>query len=101
MTDSTIKILLVDDERYALELMEGLLQNLQGVKVVGKAGNKFEAISSMIQNEPDVIFQDIEMQMNTDVINLPVRLCLSLPTANMPSKPLKKGPLIICLNLLT
>lgn len=62
MNKERIKILLVDDEHDALDLMHELLRNLKDVEVVGKASDHFEAIELMIHNEPDVIFQDIEMQ---------------------------------------
>jgi two-component system, LytTR family, response regulator len=62
MKKERIKILLVDDEPDALELMQELLRNTKDVEVVGKASDRFEAIELMIQKEPDVIFQDIEMQ---------------------------------------
>lgn len=61
MSDNTVRILLVDDELDALDLMEELLTNMKGVEVVGKASNKFEAISLLISNKPNVIFQDIQM----------------------------------------
>jgi DNA-binding LytR/AlgR family response regulator len=62
MKTESIRILLVDDEMDALDLMEGLLQNMVGVEVVGKVSNKFDAISSMLIHKPDVIFQDIQMR---------------------------------------
>jgi len=61
MKNNTIKILLVDDEPDALDLLECLLINKKGVAVIGKAVNKNEAIKKMIDLQPDVIFQDIQM----------------------------------------
>lgn len=58
---NSLKILLVDDEPDALELLECLLINKKGIEVVGKAGHKNEAIEQMIHLKPDVIFQDIQM----------------------------------------
>lgn len=58
---NTLKILLVDDEVFALELLDSLLQNKNGVEVVGQAINRNEAIRKMIDLQPDVIFQDIQM----------------------------------------
>lgn len=62
MKNRPIKLLLVDDEADALDLMQELLRNVSSVEVVGKATDRFRAIELMIQKEPDVIFQDIEMQ---------------------------------------
>lgn len=56
-----VKILLVDDEEDAINLMGSLLENNQHVLVVGKALNRADAISKMIHLQPDVIFQDIQM----------------------------------------
>lgn len=56
-----VKILLVDDEEDALNLMESLLGSNQHVMVVGKALTRANAISKMIDLQPDVIFQDIQM----------------------------------------
>ena len=56
-----LKILLVDDEPEALDLLECLLINKNGVKVAGKALTAHEAIEKMIELQPDVIFQDIQM----------------------------------------
>ena len=61
MKNQRIKILLVDDEPDALDLMQELLRNVSRSEVVGKATNRLGAIELMIQKEPDVIFQDIEM----------------------------------------
>jgi two-component system, LytTR family, response regulator len=62
MKKERMKILLVDDEQDALDLMYELLKNMNDVEVVGKASDRLEAIELMIHNEPHVIFQDIEMQ---------------------------------------
>jgi len=61
MKNITIKVLLVDDEPDALDLLENILQNKKGVVVVGKAENRNEAIRKMIDLQPYVIFQDIQM----------------------------------------
>ena len=61
MINNTIKILLVDDEPAALDLLECILINKNGVEVVGQAINRNEAIGKMINLQPDVIFQDIQM----------------------------------------
>lgn len=58
---SKIKIVLVDDEKDALRLLESLLEKLDYIKVVGTASNKSEALTKVIELKPDVIFQDIQM----------------------------------------
>ena len=61
MKKERIRILLVDDEPDALDLMQELLRDMKNVQVVGRASDRLEAIEMMIHHEPDVIFQDIEM----------------------------------------
>lgn len=61
MNNKCMKILLVDDEPDALDLLENILQNKKGVVVVGKAENRNDAIREMIDLQPDVIFQHIQM----------------------------------------
>ncbi len=59
--NNNLKILLVDDEPDAMELLECLLINKKRIEVIGKAQHKNEAIEKMIDLKPDIIFQDIQM----------------------------------------
>ena len=61
MKNNAIKVLIVDDESYALDLMESLLKNHDYVTVVGKAMDRAQAMEQMINTQPDLIFQDIQM----------------------------------------
>lgn len=61
MNTDNLKILLVDDEPGALELMEELLKDFPYVVVTGKARNRLEAIAMIREQKPNVVFQDIEM----------------------------------------
>lgn len=61
MKTDNLKILLVDDEPGALELMEDLLKDFPYVVVTGKARNRLEAIAMVREQKPNVVFQDIEM----------------------------------------
>jgi len=61
MLNHKVKILLVDDEQDALDLMEHLLGKLDQVEVVGKASSRFEAVSLLLTHRPNVIFQDVQM----------------------------------------
>jgi len=56
-----ISILLVDDESDSLALLESLLEGVAHAEVVGKADNRQDAIMKVVETNPDVIFQDIEM----------------------------------------
>ncbi len=67
MKNKSIKVLIVDDEPDALELMSELLGQMNGVEVVGKAANKYEAVTVMLEQKPDVIFQDIQMHRENGI----------------------------------
>lgn len=56
-----IKILVVDDEWIALDIMEILLGEIEGVVLVGKCVQVKEALDAAAVEQPDLIFLDIEM----------------------------------------
>jgi len=67
-----IRVLLVDDEELALELLKKKLLELGEVEIIGLCNNGFEAVKECARLKPDVIFLDIEMpKLNGfDVIEL-------------------------------
>lgn len=78
-----IKILIVDDERYSREELKHLLGQYHSIQVIGEAASGEEALVACMQQQPDVVFLDIEMpKMN----GLEVARHL---------KELKKSPLIV------
>jgi two-component system response regulator LytT len=56
-----LKALVVDDEQLAREELSFLLAQVEGVEVVGQAGNGIEAIGLIEDLSPDVIFLDVQM----------------------------------------
>ena len=56
-----LKALVVDDEQLAREELCFLLAQVEGVEVVGQAGNGIEAIGLIEDLSPDVIFLDVQM----------------------------------------
>ncbi|MCC2686234.1 MAG: yehT 2, partial [Paenibacillaceae bacterium] len=56
-----IRAYLVDDEQHALNILDIFLRRIEGVEVVGRAGNAYEAIDGVKATRPDVVFLDIEM----------------------------------------
>ncbi|MDP5275281.1 response regulator [Chengkuizengella axinellae] len=58
-----IKAFLIDDEEHALSLLELFLNDISGVEVVGKMTNPAQALEMIKQNQPHVIFLDIEMPL--------------------------------------
>ncbi len=59
--DRLIRILIVDDERYARDELRHLLSEYPSVDIVGEAESGEEAVVQAIQHKPDVVFMDIEM----------------------------------------
>jgi two-component system response regulator LytT len=56
-----LKVLVVDDEQLARDELCYQLQHVDGVDVVGQAGNGLEALSAVERVDPDLIFLDIQM----------------------------------------
>lgn len=60
MTD-LLKILIVDDEPEACELLKYMLQDEEGIEIVGIAGNVDQAISFLQSQTPHLVLLDIQM----------------------------------------
>ncbi len=61
MIDDLVRILIVDDEPEARDLLTMLLEPVKGVKIVGYAENVDEALTQVKENDPDLILLDIQM----------------------------------------
>jgi DNA-binding LytR/AlgR family response regulator len=61
MTPNTPRILLVDDEYLALNLLEGYVQQVPGAKLITKCKSALEALDVLQQEEVDIMFLDIQM----------------------------------------
>lgn len=59
--EQTLRILIVDDEPEARELLKFILQEEDGLEVVGLAGNVDEAVALLKQEEPGLVLLDIQM----------------------------------------
>jgi two-component system LytT family response regulator/two-component system response regulator LytT len=60
-----IKTVVVDDETRALNRMKILLSNFPEIEILALLDNSNEAIDFILQNEPDLVFLDIEMPLKT------------------------------------
>src|SRR5262245_19205800 len=56
-----LRVLLVDDEAPARSLLREYLGAESGVEVVGECVNGFEAVKSIAERRPDVVFLDVQM----------------------------------------
>lgn len=56
-----IRTLLVDDEELARRVLRELLQRHSDIEVVGECANGFEAVKSVAELGPDLLFLDIQM----------------------------------------
>jgi len=57
----SIRILIVDDHAMVRSGLKILLEQFDGISVVGEAGNGFQAIELAKQLQPDVILMDLSM----------------------------------------
>lgn len=54
-------VLIVDDSRSVIAQLDGLLGNLEGVEIVGRARDGAEAVRLAAQYRPDLVLMDIVM----------------------------------------
>ena len=60
-----IRTLIVDDEPLARERLAALLSNEQDVEIVAQCRDGEEAVTAIVDHEPDLVFLDVQMpQMN-------------------------------------
>jgi two-component system, LytTR family, response regulator LytT len=59
--DKIIRTLIVDDERYSRDELKHLLSKYSIIEVVDEADSGESAIIKALQNQPDIVFLDIEM----------------------------------------
>lgn len=58
---SQIRVLIVDDEPLAREMLREMLQGDEQVTIVGESTNGREAVESIRENAPDLLFLDVQM----------------------------------------
>jgi two-component system LytT family response regulator len=61
MTEALIRILIVDDEPLARELIRRMLENDPEVEIAGECRNGSEAVAAIIELKPDLVFLDVQM----------------------------------------
>jgi two-component system LytT family response regulator len=66
-TQSTIRVLIVDDEPGARRRLERLLLEAADIEIVGQVGNGREAVAAIKQLQPDLVFLDVQMPGMTGI----------------------------------
>ncbi len=61
MDDPVLRTIVVDDEQLAREELCFLLGQLEGIEVVGQAGNGIEALRMVEETSPDLVMLDVQM----------------------------------------
>lgn len=56
-----MKLIIIDDEAPARNLIREYLQNIEGLEILDECQNGYEALISIQKNKPDLILLDIEM----------------------------------------
>jgi two-component system LytT family response regulator len=56
-----IKVVIIDDEQPARDLIKIYLKDRQDIEIVGEASNGFDGLKEIQNNQPDVVFLDIQM----------------------------------------
>ncbi|HEX4748424.1 MAG TPA: LytTR family DNA-binding domain-containing protein [Bryobacteraceae bacterium] len=60
-TTGTVTTLVADDEQLAREELSYLLKDLPGIELLETAANGIEALESIQQSDPDLVFLDVQM----------------------------------------
>jgi two-component system LytT family response regulator len=56
-----MKIIIVDDEHLAREIIKKYLSNNEGLEVIAECSNGFDAVKEITEKKPDLVFLDIQM----------------------------------------
>ena len=56
-----LRTVLVDDEQLARDELAYLLEQVEGIEIVGQAGNGVEAVQTIVRLQPDLVLLDIQM----------------------------------------
>lgn len=60
-TQSTIRVIIVDDEELARMILREYLSATAGVSIVAECANGFEAVKAISEYQPDLVFLDVQM----------------------------------------
>ena len=60
-TNKKIKVIIIDDEKLAREIISSYLKKFDNVELVAECSDGFEGIKQINELKPDLIFLDIQM----------------------------------------
>lgn len=87
MGSETINALIVDDDPKSRRILYQYLQEFSGITITGSVSSAGEALESVLENQPDIVFLDIEMpgkngfDFLTDLRKLNISPCIIFQTA--------------------
>src|SRR5262245_16155784 len=61
LMNTSLRTLVVDDEKLARDRLSGFLAGLGGVELIGEAANGVEAVQMIQERHPDLVFLDVQM----------------------------------------
>lgn len=67
MTNSTLRVMLVDDHEVVREGLRALLDRRAGMAVVGEAGTVEQAVEVALREKPDVVVMDVRLPDGTGI----------------------------------
>ncbi|MBK1878333.1 response regulator [Pelagicoccus mobilis] len=82
-SDSSIKVMLVDDHPSMLAGMKSVIDNQHDMQVVTTASNGEEAIQQYERERPDITLMDLRMPGNVSGVEAIMTICKSHPEANI------------------
>ena len=96
-----MKVLIVDDEDLARKLMRKYCERIEELEIIGECSNGFDAVKSIDELKPDLVFLDIQMpKLNgfevLELITHEPQVIFQLLSMNTPYKLLRSTLSIIC-----
>jgi YesN/AraC family two-component response regulator len=91
-----MRVLLVDDEKLAIDRLRTFFSDIEGVELVGEARDGNEAVEQIRALTPDLVIMDIQMPGRTGLKAARDRNWSSSPPTNImrPTRSRSRRPII-------